>query len=314
METISLTRLEQSVNKITDLIDITLENLNIEFLIDNFQKTNNIKSTKLRKEFNQLCKNKAESKTMEEKSLNLENKKIYVCRENQVRDIPPILNTVFENFKKLYLMGVPMKNSFIHAIHNIVDTEFLLKGPIQKEKTLDEFRNKVVLDIDRLFRDFSYKNKKFKKSTIRDNVLSNKVFLPQTINLIADYFGICLLIIDADSHLFSMGNDYNSDKKFIVMIRKNNNYQPILNTEGDHYFEASIIDKLENVLKPEVEIDKTGKSFIMPKVLGKEKNYKVTELHKIADMLEISIFEGPESKKKKLKTVLYSEIKEKMNQ
>ena len=313
METISLARLEQSVNKITDLIDITLENLNTEFLIDNFEKVNNLKSTKLRKEFNQLCKNKAESKNMEEKSLNLENKKIYVCRENQVRDIPPILNSVFNNYKKLYLMGVPMKNSFMHAIHNIVDSEFLLKGPIQKEKTLDEFRNKVVLDIDRLFRDFSYKNKKFKKSTIRDNVLSNKAFLPQTINLISDYFTVCLLIIDADTHLFSLGNDYYADRKFIVMIRKNNNYQPILNTEGNHYFDSNIINEIEKVLKPEVEIDRTGTSFIMPKVLGKEKDYKVTELHKIADMLEISIFEG-EGKKKKLKKILYAEIKEKMNQ
>ena len=30
--------------------------------------------------------------------------------------------------------------------------------------------------------------------------------------------------------LFSAGNDYNKDKKFIVMIEKNNTFQPILNT------------------------------------------------------------------------------------
>ena len=69
METINLTKLEQSVNKISDLIDLTLENLNPEFLVDNFKKDNILKNTKLRKEFNQLCKNKAESKNMEEKSL-----------------------------------------------------------------------------------------------------------------------------------------------------------------------------------------------------------------------------------------------------
>ena len=50
-----------------------------------------------------------------------------------------------------------------------------------------------------------------------------------------DYFNICLLIIDAESHLFSMGNDYNKDKQFIVMIRKNNTFQPILNTDGNSY-------------------------------------------------------------------------------
>ena len=69
METITLTKLETSVNKITDLIDLKLENLNPNFLVDNFRKDNILKNTKLRKEFNQLCKNKAETKNMEEKSL-----------------------------------------------------------------------------------------------------------------------------------------------------------------------------------------------------------------------------------------------------
>ena len=62
METINLTKLEQSVIKNTDFIDIKLENLNPDFLVDNFSKDNILKNTKLRKEFNQLCKNKAESK------------------------------------------------------------------------------------------------------------------------------------------------------------------------------------------------------------------------------------------------------------
>ena len=57
METLTLTRLEQSVQKISDLIDLKLDNLNESFLVDNFKTHNNLKSTKLRKEFNQLCKN-----------------------------------------------------------------------------------------------------------------------------------------------------------------------------------------------------------------------------------------------------------------
>ena len=36
METINITRLETSVNKNTDLIDITLDKLNPNFLVDNF--------------------------------------------------------------------------------------------------------------------------------------------------------------------------------------------------------------------------------------------------------------------------------------
>ena len=72
---INLKKLELSVSKVRDLIDITLENLNKTFLVDNFTPHNTLKNTPLRNEFNQLCKNKAESKTMDEKSLSFENKK-----------------------------------------------------------------------------------------------------------------------------------------------------------------------------------------------------------------------------------------------
>lgn len=319
METLTLTRLEESIRKISDLIDLNLDNLNETFMVDNFKPQNNLKSTKLRKEFNQLCKNKAESKNMEEKTLSLESKKIYLCRENQVRDIPPILNPIFKNHKKLYLMGVPGANSFIYSILNIMETDFLLKGPIQKEKSLDEFRNTIVYNLDDLYKKYNYKNKRFKKGVLRDNILSSKALLPQTINLIADYFNVCLVIIDTETHLYSLGNDYRNDWRFIVMLRKNSYYQPILSTEGIHSFEENVLEELDKILKPEIEIDKSPvKSesdedieVEIPSELGKEKDYKITELQKIAEKLGVSIFE-PGSKKKKLKKELYLEIKEKL--
>tara|TARA_B100001093_G_C26712436_1_gene964029 strand:- start:149 stop:1117 length:969 start_codon:yes stop_codon:yes gene_type:complete len=320
METLTLTRLEQSVKKISDLIDLNLDNLNESFLVDNFKTHNNLKSTKLRKEFNQLCKNKAESKNMEEKTLSLESKKIYLCRENQVRDIPPILNPIFKNHKKLYLMGVPGTCSFIYSILNIMETDFLLKGPIQKEKSLDNFRNNIVYNLDDLYKKYNYKNKRFKKSVLRDNILSSKALLPQTINLIADYFNICLVIIDTETHLYSLGNDYRSDSRFVVMLRKNSYFQPILSTEGIHSFEENILEELEKILKPEIEIDKSpiksdsdeDEEVEIPNELMKEKDYKIIVLQKIAEKLGISIFETG-SKKKKLKKILYEEIKDKIS-
>ena len=346
MEVVTLDRIEKSIKKITDLIDLNLEDLNEDFIIDNFKPYNNLKSTKLRKEFNQLCKNKAESKNMEEHTLSLETKKIYLCRENQVRDIPPILNPIFKNHKKLYLMGVPGKNSFIHSILNVMETDFILKGNIQKEKSLDEFRNNIVYNLDDLYKKFNYKTKRFKKAVLRENILSSRVaLLPQTINLVADYFSICLVIIDTETHLYSLGNDYKNDGKFVVMLRKNSYYQPILNTEGNHCFEDNILEELDKVLKPEIEIDKfssntkiesgndLSKEPIKEQIkepikeqikepiteqikepiteLGKEKDYKIVDLQKIAESLGISIFES-DGKKKKLKKIIYEEIKVKM--
>ncbi len=315
---VTLERLENSIKKVTDLIDLNLDNLNQDFLVDNFKPVNNLKSTKLRNEFNQLCKNKAESKNMEEKTLSLESKKIYLCRDNQVRDVPPILCPIFANPKKLYLMGVPGKNSFIYSILNIMEADFLLKGPIQKEKSLDEFRNTIVYNLEDLYKKNNYKKKRYHKGTLRENILSSKVMLPQTINLIADYFEACLVIIDTETHLYSLGNDFRPGGKFIVMLRKNSYYQPILSTDGNHTFEESILSELEKILKPEVEIVKTTPEtssspeiLEIPKELKKEKDYKISELQKIACLLNISIMDG-EGKKKKLKKVLYEEIKDKI--
>ena len=53
---INLNKLETSISKITDLIDVTLEKLNEEFLVDNFEPPNILKNTTLRKEFNKLWK------------------------------------------------------------------------------------------------------------------------------------------------------------------------------------------------------------------------------------------------------------------
>ena len=134
--------------------------------------------------------------------------------------------------------------------------------------------------------------------------------LPQTINLITDYFNVCLIIIDTETHLYSLGNDYKPDTKFIVMLRKNSYYQPILSTEGVHCFDESVLTELEKILKPEVEIIKSTSPTVssspepetieVPKQLKKEKDYKISELQSMAGLLGISIMEGT-GKKKKLK-------------
>ena len=100
-----------------------------------------------------------------------------------------------------------------------------------------------------------YKRKRFKKSTIKENILNSKVFLPCTINYILDYYDLCLLIIDTETYLFSLGNEFNKEKNYIIMIRKNNYYQPILNINGNNKFNWEVIEKISKILKPEFDFD-----------------------------------------------------------
>lgn len=316
---LSLQDIERSVKKVSDLVDININNLLDSFLVDNFEPVSVLRNTELRSEFNNLCKGKTESKNIVEKKI--DNKKIYLCKEEQIRDIPHLLLSLFDKPKKYYIYGTPSQFSFYHSILLIIQSDFILQGKIQKERIIDDARNNLVYELDDFYKKNNYKSKKFKKSVIRDNLLNSKSFLPQVNTYIADYNNVCLLIIDTETYLYSLINDYGKDKDFVIMLRKNNYYQPILNSEGNNKFSSDIIEKLSKILKPEFEIDKDVKndfSDINEKqelildssfVLLKESKYKVGELQEIAKKLGIEIKIMGTNKNKK-KSDLYTEIKD----
>jgi hypothetical protein len=318
-EVLSLQDIERSVKKVSDLVDININNLLDSFLVDNFEPVSVLRNTELRNEFNNLCKGKTESKNIVEKIV--DNKKIYLCKEEQIRDIPPLLLSLFDKPKKYYIYGTPSQFSFYHSMLLIIQSDFILQGKIQKEKIIDDSRNNLVYELDDFYKKNNYKNKKFKKSVIRDNLLNSKSFLPQVNTYIADYNNVCLVIIDTETYLYSLINDYEKDKDFIIMLRKNNYYQPILNSEGNNKFGSEIIDKLSKILKPEFEIDKGIKNEMSNTndkqsieidssfVLLKETKYKVGELQEIAKKMGVETKVIGTNKNKK-KSDLYKEIKE----
>lgn len=323
-EVLSLIDIEKSVKKVSDLVDININNLLEEFLVDNFEEVSILRNTELRTEFNNLCKGKTESKNIAEKP-QIDNKKIYLCKEEQIRDIPPLLLSLFDNPKKYYIYGTPSQFSFYHSILLINQSDFILQGKIQKEKIIDDSRNNLVYKLDDFYKKNNYKSKKFKKSVIRDNLLNSKSFLPQVNTYIADYYKVCLLIIDTETYLYSLINDFDKDREFVIMLRKNNYYQPILNSEGNNKFSFQIIEKISQILKPEFEIDfikkesaninkKETESINIDKEfeLQKESKYKVVELQEIAKKLNIETKINGTNKNKK-KSDLYIEIKESLN-
>ena len=109
------------------------------------------------------------------------------------------------------------------------------------------------------------------------------------------------------------------------MLRKNNYYQPILNSEGNTSFTFDILDTINGILKPEFEINRQVK-VTPPKVeivthiqsdvnsitLNKESSYKLPELQEIAKKLGITVKKAGTQRNKK-KSDLYEEIKLKLN-
>ena len=311
---VSLNDIENSIKKVKTILDINIVNINNSYLIDNFKNNCVLRNSNLRTQFNTICKGKQDSKeinTTEVKQCN----KIYLCKEDQIRDIPNLLISLFDNPKKYYIYGTPSNYSFYHSVLLLLDKEYILYGKVDKEKRIDEARNKLVFSLDENYKKFNYKDKKYKKSVIRDNLLNSKIFLPQVISYIVDYSDICLIIIDTESYLYSLINEYSEEKDYIIMLRKNNYYQPILNSEGNSKFDYKILDKLSVILKAEFTIEKNIKKVekiiidykkLEKEGLLKETKYKLKDLQDIALYYNIDIKNGNKNKKK---TDLYSEIK-----
>ena len=323
MSTLTLSDIERSIKKVSDMVDVQLKDLNSSFMVDNYQAPNTLRNSILRSEFNNLCKGKTEAKKMDEVSYENE-KKIYLCKEDQIRDIPPLLKSLFDNPKKYYIMGTPSEFSFFYSLLSILDAEFLLEGKSQKDKIIDDLRNTLVYNLDTFYTQNNYKEKRFKKSVIRDNILNSKHFLPQVIHYILDYHKMCLLVIDTETYLYTLACDYHEDRDYIIMLRKNNYYQPILNSEGKSKFTTDMLQRLSVILKPEFEIDtkpiapsivntNTSESVVVSVKLEKESSYKIAELQSIAEKIGLCI-KQPNTNKNKKKSELYSEIKSKLNQ
>ena len=313
---VSLNDIGDSIKKVKAILDIDIPNINKSYLIDNFKNNGVLRNSNLRTQFNNICKGKQFSKeinNIEVKQCN----KIYLCQEEQIRDIPNLLISLFENPKKYYIYGTSSNYSFYHSILLLLDKEYILYGKVEKEKIIDDSRNKLVFALDENYKKFNYKDKKYKKSVIRDNLLNSKIFLPQVISYIVDYSDICLIIIDTESYLYSLINEYSEDKEYIIMLRKNNYYQPILNSEGNSKFDYKILDKLSIILKAEFTIEKTIETIkeidiknVIEKIkkegLLKETKYKLKELHDISLYFNIDIKNKNKNKKK---SELYNEIK-----
>ena len=326
---LSLSQLEKIVKKVTAVIDVPLSNFNPDFMIDNYQETNILRSSMLRTEFNTLCKGKTESKNLANVTYENE-KKIYLCKEDQIRDIPPLLKSLFEKPSKYYILGTPSNSSFFYAFLSILNSAFILQGNVHKEEAINTLRDDLVFNLDIFYTENNYKNKRFKKSVIRDNILNKKVFLPQVIHYILDYHNICLVIIDTETYLYTLGNDYSEDREYIMMLRKNNYFQPILNSEGSAKLTYSILDKIAKIMKPEFEIVRNMESTptsISTESSGsvsntnpnsnlkleKESKYKLTDLQELATKLKIPI-KKPNTNRNKKKSDLYEEIKVAMSQ
>lgn len=192
---------------------------------------------------------------------------------------------------------------FINSLcpeYSAYDNEFIKKNII-------EFKKNLAFNIDArdIFGTFNYRGI-ISKTKLQNYLISSSQYDEiSTIilaDILSDFYGINIVFVV--NYLITKNSHYNPNNLVLILVYKNGKFSSISNNYRCNLFPHEF---LELVITKFSEIKETNPV----NKLGAISNYKVTDLHKLANLLDIQINQVIEGKeKRKNKTDLYKEIKE----
>lgn len=192
---------------------------------------------------------------------------------------------------------------FINSLcpeYSAYDNEFIKKNII-------EFKKNLAFNIDarNIFGTFNYRGI-ISKTKLQNYLISSSQYDEISTNILADilsdFYGINIVFVV--NYLITKNSHYNPNNLVLLLVYKNGKFSSISNNYTCCLFPHEF---LELVIANFSEIKETNPV----NKLGAISNYKVTDLYKLANLLDIEINQVKEGKeKRKNKTDLYKEIKE----
>lgn len=260
-------------------------------------------------------------------------------QHHQVIDIPKKLNDIFDNVlgDDYYLFGVNKDMSFIMSLLYIISKDFKLKDSKTQTQYCNELKKNLIEKLPKYFKEKSYSSLNFNR-TLMENNLQNDVYDNQILCYISDYYNLNLIVFDYNKSSYVNGYEYNDNHNNVIIIVNDNVYLPLVHIYGEFpnkFIYKCLVNKFKtsnkvNKISKKEELVTTPEEVVTspPKIDSAEKliventpiktslkalsAYKLKELQEIASTLNISLSLNVEGKsKKKTKSELYAEIKEK---
>jgi len=181
--------------------------------------------------------------------------------EKFVNEIPPVINDVLD--KKYYIYSVNRENCFISSILTIFDKMFTSLSHNSQLNYIKNFKKKLAYDLDEknYYKKFKFKPNIIKKTDFQ-KILFDEININSHIEMyISYYLNINILIIDLDnSNIYFLCN-YDKNIITIIIFKKDNYYNPLLNENKQSIFcDEIIIGKLFKKFNKQLNIEEINNS------------------------------------------------------
>jgi hypothetical protein len=218
-------------------------------------------------------------------------------RKNDLSLYSPVPNTVRTLLPNTcYFLK---SNTFISSLLILTDPNFHLLSQNSKRKEVFKLKEKLFINLDNYYKQFSYKKKGFNQSEMQ-NILTNEKPLDYSIKYyLCDFYEVNIFILDTITNQYEMINEYNAENISNLLIKNRNIYQIVLNDEKNNN-----IPNLDKIMK-----ENFTKKYSLPKSTKHNWNkYKISELREIASQNYISL-NMVNTGKKKNKSEIILELK-----
>ena len=267
-----------------------------------------------------------------------------IFNNEEIIDIPDSISCLFNEKNGLdksayYIYGIKNNDSFFNSIVLLTQKDYIIKSKSEKSGTITSFKRELGLKVNMAYSQYDYKELKFKKNNMVTQLMEEGIINYSLIVATSDYIqeNICVIDINKKSFMFIPSTIYENDdndtvvnRKCIIILKINEYYIPIMNTNGNHLFNGDIMNVVSHNFEKEI-IQKEFKErtqFIikkespsdnpnnpenteqhLPLQLKKITAYKLQELQELAIKYKINIKKTDNGKiKNKTKAELFSEL------
>ena len=347
---------EMKIDELENMVENNCEQLN-----DYLDKTMNITSeSRKARYYNQenTDSKKSENKNPDSNfyipsNSNSEDSNQIIFNNEEIIDIPDVISCIFNekngfDKNKYYIYGIKNNESFFNSIVLLTQKDYIIKSKSEKSGAVTSFKRELGLKVNTAYSQYDYKQLKFKKSNMVTELMEEGIINYSLIVATGDYIqeNVCIIDINKKSFLFIPSTIYEDEdedededeeqeqlseqKSCLLILKINEYYIPVMNTNGNHLFNNNIMDIVSQNFEKEV-IQKEYKErtkYIIKKVspnqepnqnddqllqlpiqLKKITTYKLQELQELAIKYKLNIKKTDNGKiKNKTKAELYSEL------
>jgi len=194
------------------------------------------------------------------------NNDIIFC-DDEIINIPEVISCLFNcgenkdhyNATDYYLYGIKNKDSFFVSIVLLTKNNYIIKSKSEKNGIIISFKRELGLKLETSFSQFDYSKLSFKKGNMVSNLMNNSTIDYSLQLATVDYIKHDICIIDIDTKSYSYlskteevvndqhnENDTVSEQVFYIIVKINNNYIPIMNSNGNHTFKKDCFNLIKN--------------------------------------------------------------------